>query len=190
MPEARCPRTGCGNSMAGRGPRAIYCSKFCSNKVSYQRFTENNPGYQTAWAKKNPEAKKASGDAWAAKNPGKRTAMWKAWKAADPDRFRVYNNEKCRRRRARKRAAQHGAEYERVDNHVLRDRQNGLCSLCFEPMYPAIKFPDWGAETVEHDVPLSRGGAHNYLNCSLAHWRCNHEKRARTPEEYLALLPA
>jgi len=52
----------------------------------------------------------------------------------------------------------------------LRDR--GLCAYCGKP-----------GNTVDHIVPLSRGGGDTWENTVLACGRCNNRKGSRTPAE-------
>ena len=51
------------------------------------------------------------------------------------------------------------------------------CVICDKP----IRF---GEDTLEHNVPLSRGGNHCRNNLGIAHKVCNDLKHARTIEEY------
>ena len=51
------------------------------------------------------------------------------------------------------------------------------CYLCLEP----IKF---GNDTLEHKIPLSRGGSHSKENLTIACMECNRKKNALTEIEY------
>jgi hypothetical protein len=62
----------------------------------------------------------------------------------------------------------------------LYARDNGVCGICDEavtelegPMRPSI----------DHIIPLSRGGLHVPANLWLAHYRCNLEKHAQMPDD-------
>lgn len=44
------------------------------------------------------------------------------------------------------------------------------------------------ALTIEHMIPVSRGGAHSVDNLQTACMKCNSQKHHRTPEEYIAWL--
>jgi 5-methylcytosine-specific restriction endonuclease McrA len=54
---------------------------------------------------------------------------------------------------------------------VLR-RDGGRCAYCSAP-----------ADTIDHVVPRSRGGAHVWENCVASCTRCNHRKADRLVEE-------
>lgn len=68
------------------------------------------------------------------------------------------------------RYARQPAAYSRYG--VLR-RDRGRCAYCGQP----------GADTMDHVVPRSRGGATNWANAVAAHQACNGTKGDRTPDE-------
>lgn len=56
------------------------------------------------------------------------------------------------------------------------DAASGICALCGErvPAPGALMYPLWGvAPTVDHIVPLSKGGRNAMKNLQLAHHECN-----------------
>lgn len=73
---------------------------------------------------------------------------------------------------------------------ALRKRDGDQCYYCkvtldFTPASRGREFrPD--KATVEHVLPLSRGGFHVRENVALACWQCNVRKNARTYEEWQA----
>lgn len=95
----------------------------------------------------------------------------RAWGRSNPARRREYEN----RRRARKA----GAGYERIDLEVVWYRDRGLCWLCSLPISTALTFPDPGSPSLDHKIPLSRGGSHSYANVAMAHMGCNLSKGAK-----------
>lgn len=56
------------------------------------------------------------------------------------------------------------------------ERDNGQCQFC------GI-FVHKRAMTIDHVLPVSRGGVTSWLNCVLACQRCNHDKGDRLPAE-------
>lgn len=50
------------------------------------------------------------------------------------------------------------------------------CGICHEDIDPALRYPDAMCATVDHIIPLSRGGEHVWSNCQPAHKHCNEEK--------------
>jgi 5-methylcytosine-specific restriction endonuclease McrA len=61
-------------------------------------------------------------------------------------------------------------------------RDHGVCQICGLPV-PYDKSPDklWSA-TIDHIVPLSKGGTHEPDNCQLAHRLCNSVKLTEAQE--------
>jgi 5-methylcytosine-specific restriction endonuclease McrA len=53
-----------------------------------------------------------------------------------------------------------------------------VCGICNEPIDRAVRFPDDMCATLDHIVPLSRGGEHVWANVQPAHKVCNEKKAA------------
>lgn len=62
---------------------------------------------------------------------------------------------------------------------LLADRDGLLCSLCQESLSLDTKHPDPLYASVDHVIPLARGGNNDWNNLALAHLVCNCTKRAR-----------
>lgn len=78
-----------------------------------------------------------------------------------------------------RRAREKNAFVEVVDPLVVFERDNWICQLCG---YPVSKLR--GRETIDvasldHIIPLAKGGKHSYANTQLAHFTCNSRKGAR-----------
>jgi len=71
-----------------------------------------------------------------------------------------------KRRRLREDAAQRGS---RIDRRAIYEQQNGLCHLCRLPV-PIETF------SLDHVIPLAKGGLHAASNLRVAHKRCNSSK--------------
>lgn len=98
----------------------------------------------------------------------------------DPD-FRDYVLANTHARRAEKL----GLESKKVLISYLNKRDRGRCGICHRlvrdkqgPMRPSI----------DHIIPLSRGGTHELTNVQLAHYRCNLEKHNGGSGEQLLLV--
>lgn len=73
----------------------------------------------------------------------------------------------------------YGVEYEPVDRAVVFERDGWTCGICALPVDPADKFPEPSSATLDHIVPVSRGGAHTLANVQTAHFYCNTAKGNR-----------
>lgn len=84
-----------------------------------------------------------------------------------PENFEKYQA------RMRRRAAQ--GVPDPVDMKAVRACSDSICSYCLQP----------GATTVDHVLPVARGGDHSLDNLVLACFTCNRSKGAQTPLEML-----
>lgn len=124
-----------------------------------------------AWARDNPERKKAQNRAQYLAN---RKARIKA-SAEQAGRHKSEHPEAyaadARRRASAYRARKRDAFVEHVDPRVVLDRDGGVCGICGLPVDP-VDFH------VDHVIALARGGEHSYANVQTAHPRCNKSKAA------------
>lgn len=109
-------------------------------------------------------------------------AASKAWFAANPDyraKWRTANADRVLDATHRRRALRSGGESEKIDPAVVFERDDFTCQLCSERMnMTALRFDPLGP-TLDHVVPLSRGGSHTYVNVQAAHFYCNVSKGNR-----------
>lgn len=85
------------------------------------------------------------------------------------------------------RADRYGCEYETgITIKKLMERDKGICQICQKPVDPT-DIVDGHARrmypTVDHIIPLSKGGSHAWDNVQLAHLYCNSGKCDRTSED-------
>ena len=76
-------------------------------------------------------------------------------------------------RRARKKT---NGPVEKFLNVDVFERDDWLCGLCGEPVDKDLSWPDPMSASLDHIIPLSRGGAHTLDNVQLAHLVCNIRK--------------
>jgi len=76
------------------------------------------------------------------------------------------------------RARRYGVLIERFDKQAVYDRDGWVCQLCHLPVDRDLSWPDLGSASLDHRIPLSRGGAHAEGNVQLAHLGCNIGKGA------------
>jgi 5-methylcytosine-specific restriction endonuclease McrA len=65
----------------------------------------------------------------------------------------------------------------------IYERDGWVCQLCFDPVDPEARWGDPWYASLDHIIPLSRGGPHARANVQLAHQRCNRRKWAHMPGE-------
>lgn len=78
--------------------------------------------------------------------------------------------------RARQRRRATTARY--IDRAIF-DRDGWICHICKASVDPTLPRTHDAGATIDHVIPLSRGGTDEPSNVATAHWRCNREKRAK-----------
>lgn len=82
------------------------------------------------------------------------------------------------RRRMRIQQARTEETFTPLDVHA---RDGWKCQLCCLPIDPEVAWPDPMSASVDHIVPLARGGLHAMSNVQSAHLGCNCRKGDRQP---------
>lgn len=93
-----------------------------------------------------------------------------------PDRAQIQRNANSIRR-----ARQKGALVDRFTRDQILERDNWICGICNESINRSLKWPDPGYATVDHIIPLAKGGMHSMQNVQAAHYRCNCSKKDDMP---------
>jgi len=69
-----------------------------------------------------------------------------------------------------------GGGYRSLHFSKIAERDGLRCGICGEAVDMMLKVPDPMAPTLDHIVPLARGGSHSESNAQLAHFICNSTK--------------
>lgn len=93
-----------------------------------------------------------------------------------------------RRKTQLRRARLQDSEAEPVDRDVVGDRDGWKCGLCGHRVDNSLSWPHPRSASLDHIVPLSKGGAHAYINTQIAHLDCNMAKGNRGGGEQLLLI--
>lgn len=140
----------------GRKSRCKVCLKESSN--AYRRSS----GYNEAWLHRHPLTE----DQRLRKNA--RTREWK-----------LSNRSVCADMEQKRRAVVLSAFGETVDRRIVFEKDQWICQLCGGRVVKQKNYPDPMSASLDHRLPLSRGGKHTYANTQLAHLKCNVEKKAK-----------
>lgn len=81
--------------------------------------------------------------------------------------------------KARQSLGRGAAEAESFSYREVFERDGWACGICCEPVDAALEYPDPMSKSLDHVVPLSRGGSHSRENAQLAHLFCNLRKGDR-----------
>lgn len=92
-----------------------------------------------------------------------------------------YCGQRCKIRHSndRRRALKRGAYVAPVFRAEIYARDDWTCQLCCEPVDREATAPEALAPTLDHIIPLARGGTHEPSNVQCAHFICNSVKGDR-----------
>lgn len=139
-----------------------------------------------AWAAANSDKKKASYAAWVAANREKRAkdlseyrkknadriaASRAEWNAKNPERVRVHKANR------RARMLESGGELSPDLASRLYKLQHGKCACCGQPLGKNYH--------MDHILPLALGGTNTDDNIQLLRPKCNFEKHAKHPVDFM-----
>ncbi len=178
----------CGHSYAPTGGDQKYCSRRCGGIANRRRpwpsckiyFPECVICSRRFTARSRPK-QKLCGKECRAKYVSQYAAarIMKRYRT-DPE-FRDQMLSKAHARRADKLGLKSSA----VLLGYLIKRDKGRCGICHRPVR-AKRGPM--RPSIDHKVPLSRGGDHDLKNVQLAHYRCNLSKNNQGGGEQLLLI--
>lgn len=67
----------------------------------------------------------------------------------------------------------------------VHTRDEWTCQLCMLPIDPSVAYPDSLSPSIDHVIPLSRGGLHAMANVQSAHLGCNSSKGDKLMSELI-----
>lgn len=106
------------------------------------------------------------------------------WIAEHPDEYRAMARRHTHERRTRKLSG----NYEKFDDREIFERDGWICQIGKHPVDRSVEWPHPLYPTLDHIVPLSKGGEHARANTRLACWAHNAERGNRGGNEQLALI--
>ena len=158
----------CDASLAGKRRDAKFCSPGCAR-------VGQAPGCATSGCERPKRAKGFCGPCY---NRSRRSS------GLDVQPWNDRRRDNYHRRKAIKKGASTGRPVRLAE---IRDRDRNRCHLC-NLLVPSKAWPHPLSPSLDHVVPLIRGGAHDPDNVRLAHLRCNTEKGANGGNEQLLLI--
>jgi 5-methylcytosine-specific restriction endonuclease McrA len=174
--------------------------KVCANAYSAAWYAENRERHNASTAarvKEHPEKKKALGVAyrkahlekikvWLYENQDKVKAYRAEWEKNNPDKRKTYRakwqseNPEARRlndQNRRARVASSGGVLSKGLETKLFKLQKGKCACCGEPLGENYH--------LDHIMPIALGGSNTDDNIQLLRQRCNNQKRALHPVDFM-----
>jgi 5-methylcytosine-specific restriction endonuclease McrA len=138
--------------------RAANKDRIRAYKAAYRAENRDKiRAYEGLYYGKNAERLRAEG-AERAKN----------WRASSPVKAKIKDD--------RRRAMKLEAFIEDVDLAVVLEIHGPSCVVCAGQIDLDLSHPHPMSVSLEHVIPLARGGEHSYANCAPSHLRCNISK--------------
>jgi len=178
--------------------------KVCSNRYSkawYIANPEKEKARHRIWYVTNLEKVKAREKAYYAANLEKIKARRKAYRLKNHKKAKAYeeayyiknrksisvnskkhylaNIEKFRARDRKYQALKRGNTHEPYTDTYIFERDNWVCGICGQKINKRLKWPNPRSKSIDHIVPISKGGANAPINVQSAHLRCNISKHDR-----------
>ena len=94
------------------------------------------------------------------------------WRTENPEKVKEHQRKNSHQRRVRLQ----GGRFERFDYVEIFERDNWICGICTKPIDNKLKWPNPMSVSLDHIVPVSRGGGHVKENVQSAHLSCNISK--------------
>jgi hypothetical protein len=123
----------------------------------------------------DPEPAKARAREWRSANPEKSKARVAEWLSANPDRASAIGHAS----RVGRRGRLAGAIVERFSSAEIFNRDGWACGICGRPIGRHWRHPDPLSASLDHVIPLIRGGMHSRANSQAAHLVCNIRKASK-----------
>ncbi len=140
-------------------------------KAWYAANRDYKKAYNKTWRKNNLEHKRAYDRNYRKVNKQKESAYQKDWQKA--------NAEKCRDRARKHKALKQKTQVEPISEKSVYLRDGWKCQICHKRVNKKLRYPNPMSPSLDHIIPLSKGGNHIYANVQLAHWICNISKHNR-----------
>lgn len=148
---------------------------------------EGKRAYMKAWWAKNKDKKKAYGKVYYEKTKTVRNQQSRDYYHANKDeqraRMKLYvqkNRAKLlpmwQRNYLKRRAKLANVLSERYEKLDVYKRDNGLCYICSQVIDVLLEWPHPKSFSIDHIIPLSKGGDNTLNNVASTHLRCNLSK--------------
>lgn len=137
-------------------------------RETYARHAEEYATKKRTWRTEHPELSKESNQRNYNNHLETRRRAMRKYAKEHHEQFLNYSSQR--------RAILRKVKVELVDRKVVFDRDGGICHICKTLVNPN----NWH---LDHVVPISKDGQHQYNNVAVAHPECNLKKGNRMPDD-------
>jgi 5-methylcytosine-specific restriction endonuclease McrA len=186
----------CGQEYQPTGARHKYCTECGPVVEATKRRTRN-----AKWTKANPEKARASTAKWEKENPEKKRASVARWYKANPEKARARLARWRKENPEQKRASTAKWEKENPEKIAVRGSKRRAFKYANTPISEMLTSTEWLAIlaeanghcaycdriaklTLDHVIPLSKGGKYSASNVVAACGHCNTSKGNKTLKEW------
>lgn len=165
----------CGEAIIGRQVTAVYCSRLCGERSKGRaKYRRNHPQSNHYFELKGLPCIIEGCDR---PTLARRLCYthYRAQRRAEGATWALGGG----KGNARARARYHGAQYENIDPLEVYERDRWTCGICDQPVESDLDYPHPMSVSLDHVVPLARGGHHTLDNVQCSHLRCNLLKQDR-----------
>jgi len=131
-------------------------------KRDRERHPENYKRLKREWAERNADKIRIRKKADYVGNKDTINARLEKFRRENPDRYKLAGILSSQRRRARLASVPR----EKIDRDALYERDGGICGICGKKV-------ERDEVSIDHIIPLSKGGPHLMSNLQIAHLKCN-----------------
>lgn len=157
---------GCGNQFDSDDVRRTYCSVTCSNRHKHNSEVD----CICVVCNKHFKAKAYHRSSECCSNLCRDKR-----RRRKPERYVFLRSYRRKRWQAVK-------QHEYVDESIVFKRDRWRCHICGKKISASVKWPNPLSPSIDHVIPISKGGSHTYTNVMAAHLGCNQRKQDRTLE--------
>jgi len=170
--------------------------------VAHYMCKECYAEYQKAYRFANQTKLAASAKAYYLDNQAKMAAYKKAYCQANQAKIKAHkktyrlanrveikarskayylaNSEKCKLHFKKRRALKCGVGHEHYLDRDIFKRDGYICQLCGNKINMKLKYPDSLSPSIDHIIPIGKGGIDAPINVQTAHLGCNLIKNAKS----------
>lgn len=159
-------------------------------RAAYERNRDVVIARNAAWRAANPDVKRATDAAHYAEIREVRREAMRTYYARNRETLRergreyyAKNPEVFERGARKRRALKAAVPSDRPTRSDVVERDGTDCGLCNGPVDLSIQYPDPRSPSLDHVIPISKGGHDTMDNVQLSHLRCNLKKGTRTEAE-------
>lgn len=139
-------------------------------KSSKERHKEKRAEYGRRYPALNRDSERNRAKKWYDEHKERGRDNARNWRVRNPDKANAIS--------AKKRALKRRDDAELILPSAVFERDGWLCGICRCKVNSTLRYPNPLSASVDHIMPLSRGGEHSYRNVQCSHLVCNLRKQS------------